>query len=496
MTTSLQTTRNRTSLSVKNQDSCQLEELDISLIRTDGGTQPRAGVNEDVLEEYTKAMTLGVLFPPITVFYDGESYWLADGYHRLEAAKKTGASVIAVDFQQGTRRDAVLYSVGANATHGLRRTNADKRRAVVTLLRDEEWSKWTNRRLAATCGVDEGLVRAIKLELSADYPQIQNETFAKKCGVDVRAVLEAKDQIKSLPQELTTQRSGKTYKVNTAQIGRSSTVTPKDVSDQAETIAIETQEDISTSASTLVPLEFPNEQRDHPFLTDGDEQAEQVSDLEKGDSVQLGRKETDLLKEKIAFMSSSLVISASPQEHETQVIQVQLEEKSFTTSELQANTVASTEENELDESVQYTGSNEGKFNLPQDSVLSTEDLNQICAKFCSYVGDMNDNQLEAALQALASCISLAYFVDCLIDNQIEEVHQALASRLLPDQIAKDLSQAQIEGLWQVIAPRIPAKLVSFFDWSTSELEDFVTKAQCELEQRKQKFLTEDSSTPS
>jgi len=34
--------------------------------------------------------------------------------------------------------DAVFNSVGANAEHGLRRTNADKRRAVLTLLNDDE----------------------------------------------------------------------------------------------------------------------------------------------------------------------------------------------------------------------------------------------------------------------------------------------------------------------------------------------------------------------
>ena len=39
-----------------------------------------------------------------------------------------------------------LHSVGANATHGLRRSNADKRRAVVLLLEDEEWSSGQTRR--------------------------------------------------------------------------------------------------------------------------------------------------------------------------------------------------------------------------------------------------------------------------------------------------------------------------------------------------------------
>lgn len=65
-----------------------MSHLELSLIRTDGGTQPRAGLNPELIDEYAKAMTEGAKFPPVTVFYDQISYWLADGFHRLEAAKK------------------------------------------------------------------------------------------------------------------------------------------------------------------------------------------------------------------------------------------------------------------------------------------------------------------------------------------------------------------------------------------------------------------------
>jgi hypothetical protein len=37
-------------------------------------------------------------------------------------------------------RDAILFSVSANGTHGQRRTNEDKRRAVLCLLNDPEWA--------------------------------------------------------------------------------------------------------------------------------------------------------------------------------------------------------------------------------------------------------------------------------------------------------------------------------------------------------------------
>jgi hypothetical protein len=52
------------------------------------------------------------------------------------------------------------------AAHGLRRTNEDKRRAVLTLLRDEEWSKKSQRWIAERCGVSHQFVANMQGELS------------------------------------------------------------------------------------------------------------------------------------------------------------------------------------------------------------------------------------------------------------------------------------------------------------------------------------------
>jgi hypothetical protein len=133
----------------------------IPSIRTDGGTQPRSMILRDVVEEYAVAMADGAIFPPIIAFYDGTHYWLADGFHRLAAAEAAGRAVIACEVRQGTRRDAVLHSVGANAAHGMRRTNDDKRRAVRVLLEDAEWGRRPETWMAEKCGVSRTLVRAV-----------------------------------------------------------------------------------------------------------------------------------------------------------------------------------------------------------------------------------------------------------------------------------------------------------------------------------------------
>ena len=66
--------------------------------------------------------------------------------------------------RQGGLRDAILHSAGANAVHGLRRTNADKRRAMLMLLEDEEWSKWSDREIGRRCAVDHKTVARLRSE--------------------------------------------------------------------------------------------------------------------------------------------------------------------------------------------------------------------------------------------------------------------------------------------------------------------------------------------
>lgn len=137
----------------------------LDAIRIDGGTQARAELNQMTVAEYADAMAEGAKFPPVVVFFDGVDNWLADGFHRYFGAKKINARDIEVDVRDGTKRDAVLFSIGANASHGLRRTNADKRKAVETLLADPEWASWSDNQIAKACGVSHPFVGSVRASL-------------------------------------------------------------------------------------------------------------------------------------------------------------------------------------------------------------------------------------------------------------------------------------------------------------------------------------------
>jgi hypothetical protein len=82
--------------------------------------------------------------------------------------------------REDKRRDAILYSVGANEAHGLRRTNDDKPRAVMTLLTDAEWATWSDREIARRCAVSPDFVSKLHRSLSSDDSEAR--TYTTKHG--------------------------------------------------------------------------------------------------------------------------------------------------------------------------------------------------------------------------------------------------------------------------------------------------------------------------
>ncbi len=159
-----------------------VQVLEIDLIQ-DGGAQMRVEMSEQTIADYAEEMATGTVFPPVIVYYDGEVYWLADGFHRVEAARKIGRESIEAEIREGTDRDAILHGIGANARHGLRRTQADKRHAVEALLRDPGWSKWSDRHIAKVANVDHKTVGKIRREvLGGEIPSDRTVLFRDRQG--------------------------------------------------------------------------------------------------------------------------------------------------------------------------------------------------------------------------------------------------------------------------------------------------------------------------
>jgi hypothetical protein len=138
--------------------------IPIDLITIDHETQSRADTNRDTVAEYAEAWRSENEFPPVDLFSDGTGYHVGDGVHRILSAKEAGRSSVPACVHQGGKHEASIFACGANKSHGLKRTNADKRKCVERMLRLE--AEWADNRIAAHVGVSQEHVRQVRAQLT------------------------------------------------------------------------------------------------------------------------------------------------------------------------------------------------------------------------------------------------------------------------------------------------------------------------------------------
>lgn len=147
---------------------------------------------------------------------------IVNGFTRTRAAVKAGVKQVPVEVSNGSMEDAIKEACGSNSSHGYRRTNADKRRAVLVAMatfgKDLAVAK-----VAEICKVSHTYVHQLKNELSgvkpaakkgskpaevesqpaaspadsssnkwSDVEDVASEADCEKCGVPVAAGAECK----------------------------------------------------------------------------------------------------------------------------------------------------------------------------------------------------------------------------------------------------------------------------------------------------------------
>jgi hypothetical protein len=169
--------------------------IDVNKIRIDGHTQSRE-MKKEIVAQFAQDMENGDTFPPITVFAEGQNYWLADGFHRYFATKRLKKLTIEADVYDGTARDAEWYGMGANKGHGLRPSSADKRKMVIRVVSDPEWQEQSDRIIGTHIGVSHMLVFNIRKELKESKQPKQSKTKKPDENVNIYTKQEP-SQIKS-----------------------------------------------------------------------------------------------------------------------------------------------------------------------------------------------------------------------------------------------------------------------------------------------------------
>jgi hypothetical protein len=207
-----------------------MPQVKFDRIRLDGGTQYRDEINQDRVADYAEAMKAGATLPPAQAVFDGSVYWLVDGFHRYFAAQQAGHKTLDVEHTTGTQHDAQVLALSVNATHGLHRNNATKRRVVEAAL--VLFPEDSDREISRRCSVSSPFVAAIRSpeakerqvqsmekhiqkraaeieppSMTEDYGPDEDELRASEAAVQatfdsVNRILEADDQTKGGLEEI------------------------------------------------------------------------------------------------------------------------------------------------------------------------------------------------------------------------------------------------------------------------------------------------------
>jgi ParB-like chromosome segregation protein Spo0J len=156
----------------KQGDSLLVETVPIDSLTL--GYSPRLnGENMDhilLLAEYPSNL------PPIVVHRN--SMCVIDGVHRLRAVMLSGRKTIEVRFFDGNERDAFVFAVQANITHGLPLSQLDRKAAAERIVASHP--EWSDRAISLTVGLAAKTVAEIR-SVMAETPQVKN-----RIGLDGR----------------------------------------------------------------------------------------------------------------------------------------------------------------------------------------------------------------------------------------------------------------------------------------------------------------------
>ena len=153
--------------------------LEVSTIRIDGDTQPRLAIDQEVVNEYAQAMQAGAEFPPVQVVSDGAANWLVDGFHRFYAHRRIARGQIKAEVTTGLLTEAQWMSLTSNKTHGLRRTNQDKAKAVIKALKMRP--ELSDRLIADHVGVVPTTVSKYRIEMEAKLKGRTQQSSSVMC---------------------------------------------------------------------------------------------------------------------------------------------------------------------------------------------------------------------------------------------------------------------------------------------------------------------------
>jgi len=157
-------------------------------ITFDSKYQARKSVPEDAQTEYHQQAMQGPesewpFNAPVEIVEVAGVYYLTDGWQRCSACLKAERPKVFATIESGDLELVLMRACAANATHGVRRSDDDKRNAVRMALK--QWPKKPGSEIAEICKVSPGLVSKIRKE---DFPH--QSTVTRKDGSEQAASIQ------------------------------------------------------------------------------------------------------------------------------------------------------------------------------------------------------------------------------------------------------------------------------------------------------------------
>ena len=169
--------------------------------------QSRVRIDATTVQEYREDMQDGTEFPLPSLYTwevpegeEFERYYIGDGFHRIEAddREEIPALVHIYDTEEKAKIAAEWRSILSNTEHGLRRTQADRRRAVKLAL--ERQPELNDNRLSKLLRVDAKTVARVRAEMEGrpdpyEKPETEPEAPAESPeGEDSPELREVKER--------------------------------------------------------------------------------------------------------------------------------------------------------------------------------------------------------------------------------------------------------------------------------------------------------------
>jgi uncharacterized ParB-like nuclease family protein len=240
--------------------------IDVNRIVRDADLQIRQEFDAETVAEYIAHVDE---LPPVTVFFDGERYWLADGWHRLDAHQGAGRTHINCKIHEGGKLDALKHALGANRTHGLKRKPQDIRKAVRVAMLTADLQANSSVLVSQLVGISQKHAHNIMVEIRKELGIAPPEEVVTRTGGTCAVPKRPTDEAESLPMPRPAKADAAPQPTKTATPNQPEQAATQEVQALPPPAATTAPDAGLTEREELIPDFAPNPHAYQPPIMDG-----------------------------------------------------------------------------------------------------------------------------------------------------------------------------------------------------------------------------------